>query len=282
MAGNALQNTDIHRNITFRRLVHDFYQGLRSLRCVVNRVGKPFVRSRGFVEIDITYRCNLSCANCNRSCTQVPSRKDLPVSRVVAFIAESIAQGMQWERIRLLGGEPTLHPELMTIIDLLAVYQDAHAPGVRIELCTNGCGEKVNRMISRLPGQIDIKNTYKTGSERLFRPFNLAPVDSRLHRFADYSVGCRIIKECGLGLTPAGYYPCAIAGGIDRIFEFNLGRQHLPSPDDDMEDLLEKFCPLCGHFGFARPTRQAKMSPVWKEAYARALLKVKNDLLRHY
>jgi hypothetical protein len=269
-----MQNTDIHRNITFWRLLYDFYQGLRSLRCVVKWVGKPFVRSRRFVEIDITYRCNLSCANCNRSCTQAPSRKDLPVSRIETFLAESIAQGITWERIRLLGGEPTLHPELMRIIDLLAVYQDAQISGVRIEVCTNGCGEKVNRMLSMLPGQFGIKNTYKTGRDRLFRPFNQAPVDSRLHRFADYSVGCRIIRECGLGLTPMGYYPCAIAGGIDRIFEFGLGRRHLPSPDDDMEDLLAVFCPLCGHFGFAWPIQRAKMSKVWKEAYARAFLLV--------
>jgi hypothetical protein len=191
-----------------------------------------------------------------------------------AFLAESIAQGITWERIRLLGGESTLHPELMGIIDLLADYRDAHAPEVRIEVFTNGCGEKVNRMLSLLPGQIDIKNIYKTGRDRLFRPFNQAPADSRLHRFADYSVGCRIIEECGLGLTPTGYYPCAIAGGIDRIFEFGIGRQHLPSPDDDMEDLLAVFCPLCGHIGFAWPTRRAKMSKVWKKANARAFLSV--------
>jgi hypothetical protein len=264
-----LHNKHIHRNITFRRLLYDFYQGLRSLRCAVKWFGKPFVRSRRFVEIDITYRCNLSCPNCNRSCTQAPSQKDLPISRVVEFIAESIAQGIQWERIRILGGEPTLHPELMGIINLLAAYRDAHAPGARIVVCTNGCGEKVNRKLSLLPGKIDIKNTFKTGRDRLFRPFNLAPVDSRLHRVADYSVGCRIITECGLGLTPTGYYPCAIAGSIDRVFEFGLGRQHLPSPDDEMEDQLTAFCPLCGHFGFAWPTRRAKMSAVWKAAYAR-------------
>jgi hypothetical protein len=28
--GNTLQNTDIHPNITFRRLVYDFHQGMRS------------------------------------------------------------------------------------------------------------------------------------------------------------------------------------------------------------------------------------------------------------
>ena len=34
--------------------------------------------------------------------------------------------------------------------------------------------------------------------------------------------GCRVIKDCGLGLTPSGYYMCAIAGGIDRIFDLKV------------------------------------------------------------
>lgn len=29
------------------------------------------------------------------------------------------------------------------------------------------------------------------------------------------------IGSCGMGVTPYGYYPCAVAGGIDRIFGFN-------------------------------------------------------------
>jgi hypothetical protein len=36
---------------------------------------------------------------------------------------------------------------------------------------------------SRLPGQIDIKNTYKTGRDRLFRPYNLAPVGRRFRAY---------------------------------------------------------------------------------------------------
>jgi hypothetical protein len=51
-----------------------------------------------------------------------------------------------------------------------------------------------------------------------------------------------------MGLTPFGYYPCAIAGAIDRVFGFDKGRKHLPDPDDVMLDLFSVFCRLCGHF----------------------------------
>ncbi len=50
-------------------------------------------------EIDLTYRCNLKCRNCNRSCTQAPSRRDLPVERIAAFIRDSVARGRNWKRL---------------------------------------------------------------------------------------------------------------------------------------------------------------------------------------
>jgi hypothetical protein len=102
----------------------------------------------------------------------------------------------------------------------------------------------------------------------------MAPVDSFWHRFSDFSAGCRILSECGLGLTPLGYYACAVAGGIDRVFRFGLGRKHLPEAGDTLIDQLSAFCPLCGHFGFAWPTRRTRISPVWKHAYRRYRLRI--------
>ncbi len=259
----------IHRNVTLKRMVLDFWQFLRSQRVVTRGRGPRFERSRRFVEIDLTYRCNLQCANCNRSCTQAPSKLDLSTAQVAAFIDQSIAAGARWERIRLLGGEPTLHKDFFAILDQLVRYRRAHRPKMRIVVCTNGSGPRVREVLFHLPKGVEIKNTFKNGSQRLFRPFNNAPADSPLFRFSDFSAGCRILNDCGLGVTPLGYYPCAIAGGIDRIFGFGLGRKTLPSADDSMRDQLAVFCPLCGHFGFSWPTKKAKISPVWATAYRR-------------
>lgn len=257
-----------HRNITVKRLLLDAVQFFRTQRPVTRLTGPPFKRSLRYAEIDITYRCNLKCGNCNRSCTQAPSRMAMSPAQIAGFVRESIASGIHWERIRLLGGEPTLHPALSEILNQLRAYREKSAPGLRIVLCTNGCGERVRRVLATLPPDVEIKNTFKTTRERLFRPFNLAPRDLRRYRFADFAAGCRIIADCGLGVTPMGYYPCAVAGGIDRVFGFGLGRARLPAPDDAMTDLLKVFCPLCGHFGFAWPTRKAILSPTWKRAYA--------------
>lgn len=258
-----------HRNITVKRLLLDAFQFVRSQTWVCHRFGKPFQSSRTYVEIDITYKCNLKCANCNRSCTQAPSEIEMSVATVETFIEQSVAQRIPWKRVRVLGGEPTLHSRFYDIIDCLMEYRRVHNPGVLLVVGTNYHGRRVRRVLERLPPSIAIKSTLKQSRTNLFRPFNVAPVDTLFNRFSDYSCGCRIIEDCGLGLTPSGYYMCAVAGGIDRIFGYQLGRQELPDSSDMFEDQMAAFCPLCGHFGFQWPTRKVKQSGTWKQAYAK-------------
>ncbi len=256
-----------HRNITFQRLMLDFIQFILAQKALTRFVGPQFSRSQTRVEIDLTYRCNLRCENCNRSCTQAPSRLDIPLERVAGFIDQSVSMGLPWERIRLLGGEPTLYPQIDEVVALLLDYKRNHRPGLRIVICTNGDGRKVNDVLNRLPGVVEIKKTPKGSPQPLFRPFNMAPVDNIMFRWSDFSAGCRIIRDCGLGLTPMGYYPCAVAGGIDRVFGWGLGRPDLPSKKDDMRDLMRIFCRYCGHFGFLWPSKRQKMSNAWRKAY---------------
>ncbi|CAB1076866.1 hypothetical protein D1AOALGA4SA_4663 [Olavius algarvensis Delta 1 endosymbiont] len=62
---------------------------------------------------------------------------------------------------------------------------------------------------------------------------------------------------------------CAIAGGIDRIYGYNLGRKKLPEESDLLSDQMSAFCRLCGHFGFQWPTRRSRQSKTWRMAYGR-------------
>lgn len=258
-----------HKNITLKRLLLDIYQYFRTQSLCTTLLGRPFKRSYKYIELDITYQCNLKCWNCNRSCSQVPSTATLSVAQIQQFLVESVEKNIYWERIRLLGGEPTLHPDFSDIIDLLLDYQTNHNRTVRLVVCTNGHGRKVNNVLSKLPKEIIKKSTFKTSNSNLFRPFNIAPVETLAHKFSDFSSGCRIMEDCGLGYTPQGYYICAVAGAIDRIFNFNLGRKNLPEKRDSLIDHCNVFCPLCGHFGFNWPTKKPKISPIWQKAYDR-------------
>jgi hypothetical protein len=70
---------------------------------------------------------------------------------------------------------------------------------------------------------------------------------------------------------------CAVAGGIDRIFSYNLGRSSLPAASDTLEDQMAAFCRWCGHFGFQWPTSKCKQSKSWQLAYAQQRRKPNRD-----
>ena len=256
-----------HRNITLKRLVYDTYQFLRAQSFISCHFGRQYHPSLTCAEIDITYKCNLKCINCNRSCAQSPSDIEMPVADIAAFIRESIERKIEWKRIRILGGEPTLHSGIFDIIDLLIEYQSRYNPSVRLVLGTNFFGSRVHQVLKKMPDAIILKSTLKSSRVNLFKPFNVAPVDTVYNRFSDYTCGCRIIEECGIGLTPSGYYMCAIAGGIDRIFGYDMGRKQLPDESDALSDQMSAFCRLCGHFGVQWPTRKTKKSKTWRLAY---------------
>ena len=232
-----------HRNITVKRLLLDAYQFVRAQSFISKRFDRQFMPSREFAEIDITYKCNLKCLNCNRSCTQAPSNVEMPVADIEAFIDQSIKNNIAWKRIRILGGEPTLHSRIFDIIGLLIAYQIDFNPSVRLVLGTNFFGNQVHLVLEELPDTITIKSTLKDSRVNLFKPFNVAPVDRHFYRFSDYTCGCRIIEECGLGLTPSGYYMCAVAGGIDRIYPDYTGfwgGLRYPPKEADMQRLCNQ------------------------------------------
>jgi hypothetical protein len=168
-----------------------------------------------------------------------------------------------------LGGEPTLHPDLFKIIDLIKKWRSKHVPGAIIELKTNGYGNRVKDVLKLLPDDIIITSSNKNNREQEFDTYNIAPLDKAAYKFADFRNGCWITKHSGIGLTPYGYYPCGPAGAIDRVFGFNIGRNRLPDTDDCLYDQLQRFCSLCGHFErrFYPKLKKPSASKTWKHAY---------------
>ena len=242
---------------------------IRVHRLITQLFGPQYRRSRKLIEIDLTYSCNLKCSNCNRSCSQAPSREYIPLNQIQDFVETSVKEGIHWKRIRLLGGEPTLHPYFPDVIKIILDYKENFSPGTKVQVATNGYGPFVNSMLSKLPENIEIINTEKTNSTPYFCSFNTAPKDQFIYKFADFKNACWIAEICGMGFTPNGYYPCAIAGGIDRVLGFNLGKTRLPHAPDDMFDSLNVFCQYCGHFKrlVDPPLNKPVMSKTWIMAY---------------
>lgn len=252
------------------------WRRVRTTRAATRLLGPQYKRSRDLIEIDITYACNLHCLNCNRSVTQAPEALHIAVGTISRFVDESIASGRRWRRIRVLGGEPTLHPDFRAIVDELLRFKQSY-PSTIVEVVTNGHGERVRRELAELPEGLMVDNSRKESAvQPHFAPFNLAPIDDPGLASAAFSNGCAILEDCGMGLTPTGYYPCAVAGGIDRILGEGHGRATLPDDGDDMLPAVDRLCRFCGRFRdghfvprVLRPALEdAPMSRTWQELYA--------------
>ena len=221
------------------------------------------------IEIDITYKCNLKCFNCDRSCRQAPSEEYMSIGQIEKFVRESIEQKRSWKQIRVLGGEPTLHLQFFDIVQLLLEYKKNFSPDTSIAVATNGFGPEVNYVLRKIPYGVLIYNTRKVSAFQHFDPFNIAPTDSVIYKYTDFGNACWVTPYCGIGLTRYGYYPCAVSGSIDRVFGFDIGRKKMPSGNDPMVDAKRILCKYCGHFiyNLERNITEEKISSSWKQAY---------------
>jgi hypothetical protein len=241
---------------------------IRLTKSVTKVLGPRWKPNHEIVAIVPTCNCNLKCINCNQSCRQAPSNEQMSVEQIEKFIEESIDQDRRWQLIRILGGEPTLHPQIRDIVESLLSYKRKFSQSTEIHFYTNGFGREVNNVLSRLPNGIRVMNSRKTFVAQKFLTFNIAPVDIEVYRDLNYLNGCHVTTFCGIGLTRYGYYQCEMAGSIDRVFGFDLGRKELPSLTDRMFDLFEAFCKYCGYFKHDNTRLQEEMiSPTWKHAY---------------
>lgn len=261
--------------VKFLFFLKALWRWIRVQKVLPSFLGYQYQPSTDLIEIDLTYLCNLRCNNCNRSSAQAPAAVHIQHADIQRFVEQSIQQNRHWRRIRILGGEPTLHPEFDAIITTLLTLK-THNLADCIQLVTNGYGSKVQAALENLPSGIDVENSAKvSNTQPAFGPFNDAPKDSKRYRFTDFRHGCDIMHSCGIGLTPQGYYPCAVAGGIDRVTQAGTGRTSLPTTDDEMRDLLARNCQLCGRFrdGYFVPEKlrpqllEQKTSKSWHVIY---------------
>ena len=248
----------------------------RAMKWMTSLLGPQYLRSRNRIEIDITYRCNPRCLNCNRSINTAPSNQSMTVAQIRQFIDDTISSRKVWRSIRILGGEPTLHPEFRQIITLLREYRAIHNPSCSIEVVSNGHGSAVQAQLEWIPPDIFVENTAKQGNVTpFFRPFSMAPIDDPAYSRADYRNGCQVVSSCGMGLGPTGYFQCTVAAGIDRVAGLGIGRERLPADDDDMHDQMLATCRLCGRFKDGhfipkdlRPSlREQLVSATWSKIY---------------
>jgi glycosyltransferase involved in cell wall biosynthesis len=214
---------------------------------------KTFLPNLNKIEIDITYDCNLKCFNCNRSCTQAPTKESMSLFQIQQFLNESIQLKKQWELINILGGEPTLHPDFLKIVNLiLEEYIIPYSSTTILQITSNGYSDQTQSILAALPKSenivLDAASFKESRKVLYFTPFNLAPIDDEKFKNADFSKGCWVTSYCGIGLNNYGYYACSAAGGIDRIFNFNQSVKKLSEVNASIKEQLNLLCRYCGNF----------------------------------
>ena len=201
------------------------------------------------IEIDLTYICNLRCAGCCRSCAQAPEHLHISIDQIYQFLLETEKKNFHWESVHLLGGEPTLHPQFLEIISILTDWFEKNSPDTDLKVISNGHGSYVQNKLKQIPKRWLYQTSFKEGSDNeYFEPFNLAPIDIPKWQEEDFRKGCWITQDSGIGLTPLGYFHCAIAGGIERIMKIDGGFSSIPSHPWEFLDMMDKYCRYCGHF----------------------------------
>lgn len=216
------------------------------------------------VQIEITSRCNINCYQCDRNCGVVQSGPDMTIPQIWKFVEESLQAKKKWSRIDIIGGEPTLHPKLNAIFDVIKIYKNAY-PRTKIRISTNGLGEKVNEVIKTIPEWVHIRNSAKEGKDQPHIAYRDAPVDHGLSNVA----ACSVPWRCGMGLTNNGYFPCGAGASLARVFGIDIGIKNISevSPSAIKKQLLQ-LCKYCGYSnsGERKPAEGNSASESWRKA----------------
>ena len=199
------------------------------------------------MELNITLQCNLACPNCNRLCNIYRNRTEhMSIDQIKKFIEQAKAGGGV-NKLKVLGGEPLLHPQFVEIYDLLcSAAKDKVINSIKIESNKTIAQPKVEHykfVCWKGRGQRKKKH----------QPFVWSPRD------LGFETGpqprCPQITKCGYSLDKYGYLPCSLAIMITRLFgTTHLYRHEFPKSLWGLDE-------LCSNCIFS-------MTPEWRKQFS--------------
>jgi len=234
------------------------------------RISKQFP-----IEVHITEHCNLNCKGCNHF-SSLAKEEFLQPDQFEKDFKRLAELSKDYYAIKILGGEPLLHPRLTEFFDIARKY----FPSTPIQVTTNGilltkqpegfwqnCKKNgITVSISRYPIKLDIKeikNTAKAHKVKL--QCNGSTSEDRMCKLPLDLTGSQDIKKsfqkcaiswgCCVTLRDGKIYTCCIAAHI-KFFNEYFGQNLAVSKDDYVDiykvnskkeiiNFLEKPFPFC-------------------------------------
>ena len=199
------------------------------------------------IQIEITNGCSLQCSQCTRFVGHY--RKPFFMDLAMVEKAIKSLDGFP-NRIGIMGGEPTLHPQFKEICQLMQKY----VPNRRQrELWTNGLkwAEYEAVIKETFDEDLIIYNDHKDKEVGLHQPLLVAAEEI----LDDRELMWRLIGNCWVqwrwaaSITPKGGFFCEVAAAQDQLFNGPGG--YAPekgwwdkNPNEFM-DQVKRYCPRC-------------------------------------
>ncbi len=201
-------------------------------------------------EIEINSQCDMTCFGCDRFIDVAPT-SPMTVDQIALFVEQSLALDWEWERIHILGGEPTIHPQFWEVVEELLKYKQKH-PATLLRVISNGSGH-LAKYHQRLLASGIVVNVEEKKRNQEFPPWfrNTRCLVIEEHPTITKVAPCSIfgIAGCGLGITKHGIFLCGAGASVARMLGLDIGVMDLAEASYEiMLDQAKLLCHLCGHW----------------------------------
>ena len=172
------------------------------------------------IELEITFKCNATCKNCNRMCGMMDlGDSNMTIGQIEHFIHEMTNKKHEITSIAIIGGEALTHPDFLEIWFLL--YNKLYKTGIiRLMMLATNCILPVPKELQRCTYQLVPSPPH---TKQHFN-FYTSPTDVEVE-----VQRCDVVKRCGIALNTFGYFPCAGGGSaLSMLLNLNMAKYSLP------------------------------------------------------
>lgn len=203
------------------------------------------------LELQIILACNWACVSCDQgsqfSSFDFVRKGTMTFDQINHFISEMIDANAYIGRIRILGGEPTVHRHFNAITHLLHDELVVKGHVGQLEVVTNGSHVDRANTVKHIAR---IRYSGRAEKERTHTA-NLVHTPASLGYQGKI---CNAPWHCGISLNYWGYFPCSSGAGVARFEDWmQWQRLELPKPKRQGKGVwdtwpeLQELCNHCYH-----------------------------------